>query len=105
MPAAQGVDPDGTTGPRAGRAGASPVLSAIDRLDEIQGVSRNAAGEIIAEIGLDMTRFPALSHRASWTKLTRGLSGPVPAAAPARSARAIPTSGASWARPLSAVKA
>jgi hypothetical protein len=34
------------------------VLPAVDRLDEITGIGRDTAQEIIAEIGLDMSRFP-----------------------------------------------
>ncbi len=59
IPAARGVDADGTTGPDAGTGPGAPVLPALDRLDEIPWISRNAAQVIIAEIGLDMTRFPA----------------------------------------------
>ena len=70
MPAAQGVDPDGTTGPGAGLAQGAPVLPAIDRLDEITGIGRDTAQEIIAEIGLDMARFPTPGHLVSWAKLS-----------------------------------
>jgi transposase len=70
IPAAQGVDPDGTTGAGAGLAEGAPVLPAIDRLDEITGIGRQAAQVIIAEIGLDMTRFPTPGHLVSWAKLT-----------------------------------
>ena len=70
IPAAQGVDADGTTGPGAGLAEDAPVLPAIDRLDEITGIGRDTAQEIIAEIGLDMTRFPTPGHLVSWAKLS-----------------------------------
>ena len=70
IPAAQGVDPDGTTGPDAGLAAGAPVLPAVDRLDEITGIGRQTAQVIIAEIGLDMTRFPTPGHLVSWAKLT-----------------------------------
>ncbi len=70
IPAAQGVDPDGTTGPGAGLAEGAPVLPAIDRLDEITGIGRDTAQQIIAEIGLDMGRFPTPGHLVSWAKLT-----------------------------------
>jgi len=70
IPAAQGVDPDGTTGPAAGLAEGAPVLPAVDRLDEITGIGRNAAQQIIAEIGLDMTRFRTPGHLVSWAKLS-----------------------------------
>jgi transposase len=41
---------------------------AVARLDEIPGVGVTAARAIIAEIGLDMTRFPTAAHLASWAK-------------------------------------
>jgi transposase len=70
MPAAQGVGPDGTTGPAAGKEPGSPVLPAVDRLDEITGIGRDAAQAIIAEVGLDMSRFPTPGHLVSWAKLS-----------------------------------
>jgi transposase len=70
IPAAQGVDPDGTTGPDSGRTADAPVLPAIDRLDEITGIGRSGAQAIIAEVGLDMSRFPTPEHLVSWAKLS-----------------------------------
>jgi len=70
IPDAQGVDPDGTTGPDAGKAPGSPVLPAVDRLDEITGIGRDAAQVIIAEIGLHMDAFPTPGHLVSWARLT-----------------------------------
>jgi transposase len=67
---AQGIDADGTTGPGAGLGADAPVLPALDRLDEIPGISRATAQGIIAEIGLDMTRFPTPGHLVSWAKLS-----------------------------------
>jgi transposase len=68
LPAAQGVDPDGSTGPSAGQGPGAPVPPAISRLEEVPGISRHAAQVIIAEIGLDMTRFPTAAHLVSWAK-------------------------------------
>jgi transposase len=70
IPDAQGVNPDGTTGPAAGRAPGSPVLPAIDRLDEVTGIGRDAAQVIIAEIGLRMEAFPTPGHLVSWARLS-----------------------------------
>jgi transposase len=70
IPAAQGIDADGTTGPGAGLADGAPALPAIDRLDEITGIGRDGAHAIIAEIGLDMSRFPTPGHLVSWAKLS-----------------------------------
>ena len=44
-------------------------LTAVERLDEITGIGQRAAQTIIAEIGLDMTRFPTPEHLVSWAKL------------------------------------
>ena len=70
IPAAQGVDADGTTGPGAGRGEGAPVLPAIDRLDEVTGIGREAAQVIIAEIGLHMSVFPTAGHVVSWAKIS-----------------------------------
>ncbi len=46
---------------------------AADRLDDIPGVGSVAATAIIAEIGVDMTRFPTPAHLTSWAKLAPGV--------------------------------
>ncbi len=69
IPAAQGIDADGATGPGAGTGPGAPVLPAIARLDEIPGISPLGAQIILAEIGLDMTRFPTAGHLVSWARL------------------------------------
>jgi transposase len=51
-----------------------PFVAAVDRLDEITGVGRTAAQVIIAEIGLDMTRFPTPGHLCSWARFAPGVS-------------------------------
>ena len=43
------------------------------RLDEIPGVGPTAAAVIIAEIGVDMTRFPTAAHLASWARFAPGV--------------------------------
>ena len=58
MPAAWGVDADGTTGPDAGTGPDAPVLRAVARLAEIPGLSEDLARTIIAESG-SPGRFPA----------------------------------------------
>jgi transposase len=45
-------------------------LSTVERLDEIPGIAERAAQVIIAEIGLDMSRFPTPAHLVSWAKLS-----------------------------------
>jgi transposase len=69
MPAAWGINADGTTGPGAGSSPDATVLPAVARLAEIPGVSPDLARSIIAETGLDMTRFPTAGHLVSWAGL------------------------------------
>jgi len=51
----------------------APFADAVTRLDEIPGVGVTAAQIIIAEIGLDMSRFPTAGHLASWAKFAPGV--------------------------------
>jgi transposase len=69
IPAAQGVDADGTTGPGAGTGPGAAVLPAAARLDEITGIGPGAAQVVIAEIGLDMGVFPSPAQLVSWARL------------------------------------
>jgi transposase len=48
----------------------APFADAATRLDEIPGVGAIAAHTMIAEIGLDMTRFPTAGHLCSWARFT-----------------------------------
>ena len=52
----------------------APFADAVARLDEIPGIGPAAAAVIIAEIGVDMTRFPTAAHLASWAKFAPGVS-------------------------------
>jgi len=47
-------------------ANLAPFEQQARALDEIPGVNRAAAAAIIAEIGVDMTRFPTPQHLCSW---------------------------------------
>jgi transposase len=69
IPAAWGINADGTTGPEAGTGPDAAVLPVAARLAEIPGVSPMLARAIIAETGLDMARFPTAGHLVSWAGL------------------------------------
>lgn len=49
-----------------------PFEELIARLDEIDGVGRRTAEEILAEIGVDMSRFPTAKHLAAWAGMSPG---------------------------------
>src|ERR671911_1120387 len=51
----------------------APLAHAVERLDEIPGVGQTAAQLLIAEIGVDMTRFPTAGHLVSWAKFAPGV--------------------------------
>ena len=46
-----------------------PFREAADRLATMPGVSETVARVIIAEVGVDMTRFPGPGHLVSWAGL------------------------------------
>ncbi|MFK4042923.1 IS110 family transposase [Nonomuraea wenchangensis] len=51
----------------------APYRDAVERLDEIPGIGPTAAHVIIAELGLDMSRFPTAKHLASWARFAPGV--------------------------------
>jgi len=50
-------------------AALNPFRAAVGRLVTIPGVSTTAAHVIIAEIGVDTSRFPTVGHLRSWAGL------------------------------------
>jgi transposase len=52
----------------------APFAAAAERLDEIPGIGRVAAAVILAETGVDMTRFPTAGHLCSWAKFSPGIT-------------------------------
>jgi transposase len=51
----------------------APFARAVERLDEIPGLGAIGASAAIAEIGLDMTRFPTPAHLCSWARFAPGV--------------------------------
>jgi len=49
-----------------------PFDAALTALDTIPGVGRRTAEVLVAEIGVDMTRFPSAAHLASWAGMAPG---------------------------------
>jgi transposase len=50
-----------------------PFARAVERLDEITGVGRTAAHVMVAEIGIDMSRFATAAHLCSWARFAPGV--------------------------------
>ncbi len=50
-----------------------PFAQAVEKLDEITGVGITAAHVMIAEIGVDMTRFATAAHLCSWARFAPGV--------------------------------
>ena len=46
--------------------------AAIEAIDEIPGIARRSAEVILAEIGIDMSRFPSAAHLCSWAGICPG---------------------------------
>ena len=52
----------------------APFAATVARVDEVTGISLVAAHAILAETGLDMTRFPTAGHLVSWAKYAPGVN-------------------------------
>lgn len=51
-----------------------PFAGAVTLLESIPGINATAAATIIAEIGVDMTRFPTAGQLASWAGVCPGMN-------------------------------
>lgn len=49
-----------------------PYRAAIALLDDIPGIAQHGAEQILAETGIDMSRFPTHAHFVSWAKVCPG---------------------------------
>jgi transposase len=54
------------------RQGLQGFASAIRRIDAIPGVNQRIAEVVLAEVGIDMSRFPSAGHLASWAGICPG---------------------------------
>jgi transposase len=52
----------------------APFAQAASQLEQIPGVGRVAARAIVAEIGVDMGRFPTPAHLAAWARFAPGVN-------------------------------
>lgn len=64
---------------------------AIKKLEEIPGIAKRSAEVILAEIGLDMSRFPTAGHLAAWAGLAPGNNESAKKRKNARSRKGNPT--------------
>jgi transposase len=69
-----GIDADIAAVDEEIEAHLAPFAAAAARLDEIPGVGPVAAAVIIAEVGVDMSRFPTAAHLCSWAKFSPRIS-------------------------------
>ncbi|MGO4189845.1 IS110 family transposase [Pseudarthrobacter sp. TAF60_1] len=69
-----GIDTDIAAVDEQIEAQLAPFAVAAERLDEIPGIGPVAAAAILAEIGVDMSRFPTAGHLCSWAKFSPGIN-------------------------------
>jgi len=69
---AAAAEPDAASAGSPGGPPARPFADAIARLDTIPGVAQRTAEILVAELGLDLTRFPTPGHLASWAGMCPG---------------------------------
>ncbi len=71
-PAALPPAPPPASDPAAGTPAAITWQEAITIWDEIPGIGRRVAEQIVAEVGIDLAQFRSAAHLASWAKLCPG---------------------------------
>ncbi len=49
-----------------------PFEEDIKRVDAIPGLGRRLVEQVVAEIGIDMSRFPSAAHLSSWARICPG---------------------------------
>ena len=79
----------------------APFARQVAQLDELPGVGRTGAQEIIAEIGTDMTRFPTAGHLVSWASYAPRARQSAGKAKPGTTGKGNPSIAGPWATPAS----
>jgi transposase len=74
----------------------APYADHVAHLQSIPGVDRDAAETIVAEVGVDMTRFPSAGHLASWVGICPGNYESAASGSAAPPARATAGSRPCW---------
>jgi transposase len=72
VPAPSTPEPTTDDGGAAAQKAPLTFAQAVDLLDTIPGVNRWLAEVIVAEMGINMSRFPSARHLASWAGLAPG---------------------------------
>jgi hypothetical protein len=54
----------------------APFAVVVERLDEISGIGQLAGQLLVAELGVDMTRFPTAGQLVSWAKFALASASP-----------------------------
>jgi transposase len=99
IPAAHGVDADGTTGPGPGSGPDAVVLPAVARLDAVPGIGPGTAQVIIAEGRAGHGVFPTPGQLVSWAKPRPAPSSRGPTRRAGKTGKTNPPSPACWVRP------
>jgi len=68
----------------------TPFARQVTQLDEIPGIGRTGAQELIAEIGVDMARFPTAGHLVSWARFAPRARQPAGKAKPGTTGKGNP---------------
>jgi transposase len=76
----------------------APFAQELERLSTIPGVKRHNAAVFIAEMGIDMSRFPTAAHLASWGGMAPGNNQSAGKRRRAKARRAKARRGNRWLR-------
>jgi transposase len=77
----------------------APFVQKAERLDAIPGVGQLTVQAILAELGVDMSRFPTHRHAASWVKICPGNHESAGKRRSGRTGKATVICALPWSRP------